>query len=242
MSNPSKAPLSSDLKNPVRILVVDDDAAFRRFTTIALEEAGIEFEAAEDGDEGLAILQRRATGYFDAVLLDVEMPVRTGWDLLFQVREAGNEVPVIFITGRTAVEDRVKGLKLGADDYISKPVEYEELLARVDAVLRRRQSLPTIDYGDLSMDLARRRVTRAGATLELSPREYDLLLALVRAHGEPLSRAQLLLEVWDMDFDPETNVVDVHIGRVRKKLNRLGPTLIETVRGRGYRALRLDRD
>jgi len=119
-----------------------------------------------------------------------------------------------------------------------KPVEYDELLARLDAVVRRRRSLPTIDYGDLRMDLARRRARRGDAPLELSPREYDLLMALVQADGEPLSREELLRDVWDMKFDPGTNVVDVHIGRVRKKLNRLGPSMIETVRGRGYRAVR----
>ena len=222
----------------MRVLVVDDDPGFRKFTTIALETAGIEFEAAENGTRGLQILEESPSGRFDAVLLDVEMPETTGWDLLYEIREKGSEIPVIFITGRAAVEDRVKGLRMGADDYLTKPVEYEELIARIEAVLRRRQSLPVVEYGDLSMDLAKRRVQRAGKPLELSPREYDLLLNIIQADGQAISRKTLLRDVWGMDFDPETNVVDVHIGRVRKKLNRLGPSMIETVRGEGYRAIR----
>lgn len=237
--SPAEVPVSP-MKNPLRLLVVDDDARFRRITTIALEAAGIEYEEADDGEQGLAALERSPSGRFDAILLDVDMPRIDGWELLLQVREKGNEVPVLFITGRDTTEERVKGLKIGADDYIVKPVEFPELLARIEAVIRRRRSLPTIDYGDLRLDLARRRVERAGQPVELSPREYDLLLVLVEANGDPVSRVDLLRKVWDMDFDPETNVIDVHVGRVRKKLNRQGPSMIETVRGQGYRALRCD--
>lgn len=226
----------------MRILVVDDDSKFRRFTTLALEAAGYEYEIAENGEQGLAALEDSPPERFDAVLLDVEMPVSSGWDLLTAVREKGNEVPVLFVTGRGDVEDRVSGLRMGADDYVTKPVEYEELIARIEAVVRRRRSLPSLVLGDLHIDLARRAVERSGQPVDLSPREYDLLLRLVQAEGEPVSRAELLRDVWSIEFDPGTNVVDVHIGRVRKKLNRLGRSLIETVRGRGYRVLRRDGD
>ncbi len=224
----------------MRALIVDDDSRFRRVTAIALEEAGFEYEDVADGESALAVLEERAPGHFDVVLLDIEMPGLSGWDLLLAIRETGRETPVIFVTGRETVQERVRGLRSGADDYLVKPVEYEELVARVDAVVRRRRSLPTIHWEDLSLDLARRVVERAGSPVELSPREYDLLFALVQADGEPRSRQALLCEVWDMDFDTETNVIDVHIGRLRKKLNRLGTSLIETVRGEGYRMIRPD--
>lgn len=219
----------------MRVLLVDDDPSFRKFTSIALETAGIEFEVAEDGAQGLAVLEAAEPERFDAVLLDVEMPKATGFDLLAEVREKGNEVPVLFVTGRSDVPDRVSGLRLGADDYIAKPVEYEELIARIEAVVRRRRSLPTLSLPPLRIDLARRAVEHTGRPVELSPREFDLLLRLAEARGEPVSREELLSDVWGLDFDPGTNVIDVHIGRLRKKLNRFGPSIIETVRGRGYR-------
>jgi len=222
----------------MRILVVDDDPKFRKFTTLALETAGIDYAVAEDGVHGLLALEDSSTGHFDAVLLDIEMPVASGWDLLYAIREKGSEIPVMFVTGRADVADRVKGLRMGADDYITKPVEYEELVARIEAVLRARQSMPVLHFGNLSMDLGTRKVIRGGAPVELSPREYDLLLRIVQADGQPVSRKTLLRDVWNMDFDPETNVVDVHVGRVRRKLNRTGPSMIETVRGEGYRAIR----
>ncbi len=219
----------------MRILVVDDDPQFRRFTTLALEAAGYAYDVAADGEEGLARLRASDRGAFDAVLLDVEMPVASGWDLLASIRDAGDETPVLFLTGRADVQDRVAGLRLGADDYVLKPVEYEELIARIEAVVRRRASLPTVSWEDLHIDLATRTVRRAGSVVEFSPREFDLVLSLVQARGDVVSRETLLSEVWAMDFDPGTNLIDVHIGRVRKKLQRHGASLIETVRGRGYR-------
>ena len=219
----------------MRVLVVDDDPNFRRFTALALETAGIDHEDAADGAEGLRVLEEAPEGHFDAILLDLEMPVATGWDLLFDVREKGREVPVLIVSAHEALQGRVRGLTMGADDYIVKPVEYEELIARLRAVVRRRNSLPTKTIEDLTLDLARRKVTRSGRSVHLSPREYDLLLALVNTDGELMSREELLREVWDLDFDPETNVVEVHIGRLRRKLNQHGPDVIENVRGRGYR-------
>ncbi|MCZ6598449.1 MAG: response regulator transcription factor [Planctomycetota bacterium] len=222
----------------MRVLIVDDDPDFRIFTTHALEGAGIEYACAEDGLEGLRLLKESPRGSFDLILLDVVMPGASGWDLLLELREKGNEIPVIFVTGREKVEERVRGLRLGADDYLVKPVAFEELIARIEAVLRRRNELANIEFGDLTLDLARRKADRAGVPVDLSPREYDLLLALARGGGETVSRADLLREVWGLPFDPGTNVLDVHIGRVRRKTDRLGRPLIRTVRGEGYQLVR----
>ncbi|MCL4149160.1 UNVERIFIED_CONTAM: hypothetical protein GTU68_020984 [Idotea baltica] len=166
------------------------------------------------------------------------MPETTGLEFLFQLREAGDEIPIIVISGRTAVDSRVEGLRLGADDYICKPVNFDEVLARIEAVLRSRNILPTLTFGDLAVDCATRKVSRAGNNIDLSPREYDFLSALLQADGDSVSRETLLREVWGLSFDPETNVIDVHVGRVRKKLDVFGPSMIETVRGEGYRLIK----
>lgn len=219
----------------MNVLLVDDDPEFREFASFALEEAGIAHESVAHAEAALDALRGAPEGRFDIVLLDVEMPGASGWELLADLREAGREIPVIFVTGRSSVEERVRGLRMGADDYLCKPVEFDELIARLEAVLRRRSALEPRVFGDLRVDPARRRVERAGKPVELSPKEYDLLLALVEAGGEPVSRESLLRDVWDIDFDPETNLVTVHVGRLRRKLDRLGRPCIETVRGTGYR-------
>jgi DNA-binding response OmpR family regulator len=141
---------------------------------------------------------------------------------------------VIFVTARDSVEERVKGLSLGADDYIIKPFAFDELQARIAAVLRRRSALQTVEYADLRIDLVRRSVWRAGRPIDLSPREFDVLRFLLSRSGRVVSRADLLREVWRISFDPGTNVVDVHIARLRRKLERQGPALLHTVRGEGY--------
>ncbi|HVS17362.1 MAG TPA: response regulator transcription factor, partial [Planctomycetota bacterium] len=166
---------------------------------------------------------------------DVMMPEVTGWDLLADLRERGRETPVIFVTARDSVEERVRGLRLGADDYVIKPFAFQELIARIEVVIRRRKELPPIEVGDLKLDLARRQARRADNAIDLSPREFDLLLALVRAEGRTLTRTELLRDVWGIDGEPATNLVDVHIGRLRRKLDAHGPVLIHTVRGEGYR-------
>lgn len=219
----------------MRMLLVDDEPDFLSYLEIGLAEHGIETESARSGDEAKAVLEGRVRGHFDLILLDVKMPGQSGWDLLYELRQAGEEVPVIFVTGETELPDKIRGLGLGADDFIGKPFVFEELVARAEAVLRRRNALPTIQHGEVEMDLATRKVQRAGRPVELSPREFDLLLALARARGEVLSREVLLRDVWDMAFDPSTNVLDVHIGRLRKKLDRGGRPLIQNVRGEGYR-------
>jgi DNA-binding response OmpR family regulator len=218
----------------MRLLIVDDDPKLRNYVCAGLEQSGIEGVSAPDGQSALAILEDDSRG-FDLILLDVMMPEITGWDLLADLRERGRETPVIFVTARDSVEERVRGLRLGADDYVIKPFAFQELIARIEVVIRRRKELPPIEVGDLRLDLARRQARRADKVLDLSPREFDLLLALVRAEGRTLSRTELLRDVWDIAGEPATNLVDVHIGRLRRKLDAHGTSLIHTVRGEGYR-------
>jgi DNA-binding response OmpR family regulator len=219
----------------MRLLIVDDDPKFRSYISGGLKESGSECETAADGAAAMKLLEDPTRPAFDLILLDVMMPVQNGWEMLHDLRTHGRETPVIFVTARDAVEERVKGLKLGADDYIIKPFAFDELLARIDAVIRRRKALAPIEYADLRLDLARRNVTRAGKSVDLSPREFDLLRSLIAQHDRVMTRAELLHEVWGIDFDPETNVVDVHVARLRRKLDRNGEPLIHTVRGEGYK-------
>jgi len=218
----------------MRLLVVDDDPKLRSYVCAGLQESGIESTPAPDGESALEVLRNDPKG-FDLILLDVMMPAKSGWELLNELRQEGRETPVIFVTARDSVEERVKGLRLGADDYVIKPFAFSELVARVETVIRRRNSLAPVEVGDLRLDLVRRQATRAGSPVELSPREFDLLLALARDEGHVLTRARLLHDVWGMEEDQVTNLVDVHIGRLRKKLDRFGPAMIHTVRGEGYK-------
>ena len=218
----------------MRILVVDDDPKLREYVQAGLTESGMQCETAGDGEAALSCLREDLRG-FDLILLDVMLPATTGWELLEQLRELGRETPVIFVTARDTVEERVRGLKLGADDYVIKPFAFDELLARIEVVLRRRRTLAPIEIRDVRIDLVSRSAFRGGHKIDLSPREFDLLLALVRADGRTLTRADLLRDVWGFEREPETNLVDVHIGRLRRKLDRHGTPLIATVRGEGYR-------
>ncbi len=222
----------------MRALLVDDDPDFRTFCRLALKAIDCEVQEAPNAMEGLDILDAAGDGSFDVILLDLEMPGASGHDLLFDVREKGDALPVIILSGRSEVAERVKALRGGADDFMVKPVDSDELLARIEAVVRRRSTLPHIEYGALTFDLAQRRVKRDGKACHLSPREYDLLLRLQRGAGETVKRDTLLEDVWDLGFDPGTNVLDVHIGRLRKKIDREGEPLIETIRGVGYRLKR----
>jgi len=215
----------------MRLLVVDDDPKFRQFMHQGLEVNGIASVVAGSAAEAESALEKE--GPFDLILLDVMMPGPSGWDFLEAHRNGGASTPVIFVTARHAVEDRVKGLRLGADDYIIKPFEFAELLARIEAVVR-RQSLSELVVGDLRIDLDRRLIERAGVRIEISPREFDLLQFMAREPGKVFSREELLREVWDIDFDPGTNVVNVQIARLRRKLAFHGPELIHTVKGSGY--------
>jgi len=218
-----------------RVLIVDDDPKFRSYVAKGLLAQGLEALVAADADEALRLLDTDGGPPPDMALLDVMMPGRTGWELLEELRARGRDLPIIFVTAKHGVEDRVRGLRLGADDYILKPFEFDELIARIEAVLRRRRALPVISVADLRIDLAHRTIERAGRRIELSPKEFDLLLALIEAEGRVLSRAELLHRVWGIDFDPETNVVDTAVARLRKRLDRGAQPLIQTVVGQGYR-------
>ena len=183
----------------------------------------------------LRALEQGDSGPFDVVLLDVLMPLTDGWECLSELRSRGRKVPVIFVSAKEAVEDRVRGLELGADDYVTKPFSLRELVARVRAVVERRRAMPQLEYGPLSIDLGHRRVWFEGREIGLAKLELDLLTTLVQAAGETVTRTALLEEVWNMGFDPGTNVVDVTVARVRRKLGRRGAHLICSVYGKGYR-------
>ena len=215
-----------------RILVVDDVKANVTLLETRLLAEYFEVLKAYSGAEALETCEN---GKVDVVLLDVMMPEATGWDVLERLRGGDFTTPVIFVTARDAVDERVKGLAMGADDYIIKPFAFSELLARVDAVMRRRRHLPNIELGDVTIDLARRRVRVGEREVELATKEFDLLHALADGKGRVLSRKKLLKDVWDIDFDPETNVVDVYVARLRRKLGPRGKDMIATVRGEGYR-------
>jgi DNA-binding response OmpR family regulator len=218
-----------------RVLVVDDDPDVCAYLAAGLTSAGIDSKIALDGVQAIECLQQNPAGWFGLILLDVSMPKKNGWELLDSLRQAGDEVPVIFVSGRDSSEEKIRGLRLGADDYVVKPFLFDELLARMEAVQRRRRSLAPIILGEMKIDLTRRKTERAGKAVDLSPREFDLLLTLARAGGETISRQRLLEDVWDIKFDPGTNLLDVHLGRLRKKLDRTGRPAIQTVRGEGYR-------
>ncbi len=218
----------------MKLLIIEDEAKTTAYLRKGLVESGFVVDVAHHGDEGLRLA---STGDYDLIILDVMLPGADGWTILAQLRESGKQSPVLFLTARDSVQDRVKGLDLGADDYLIKPFAFSELLARVRTVLRRgpnRQS-PIIAAADLELDLARHRATRSGKQLNLTPKEFSLLSLLARRAGEVLSRTLITEQVWDLNFDSTTNVVDVHIRRLRAKVDGAFSTkLIHTVRGIGY--------
>ena len=219
----------------MKILIVDDDPKLRGFVAKGLAEHGIESLSAGDGGEAQRVLAAAGPVKPDLILLDVMMPGKSGLDFLEELRAGGSDIPVIFVTARRAVEERVQGLRRGADDYILKPFEFDELIARIEAVVRRRQSIPVFEIGDLRIDVARRIVERGGERIDLSPKEFDLLRTLAEARGRVVTRTELLSVVWGINFDPESNVVDALVARLRRRLDRTGPQLIETAIGEGYR-------
>jgi two-component system copper resistance phosphate regulon response regulator CusR len=218
----------------VHLLLVDDDPKFRGFMQKGLQESGMRIETAESGEQATQLLEERGAGAFDLLLLDVMLPQSSGWDVLERLRQRGDPTPVIFLTARSAVEERVKGLRLGADDYVIKPFEFSELLARIEAVRRRHTTSPTLGVGKLRLDLEHRSVDCGGVRIDMSPREFELLLTLARADGRVLSRETLLEKVWGMQFDPGTNVVNVLVARLRRRLEPWAPDVIRTVVGEGY--------
>lgn len=218
----------------MRLLVVEDEKKTREYLAKGLRESGFVVDAAEDGETGLHLARSED---YDLIILDVMLPGRDGWSVVRELRRAGKQTPALFLTARDAIDDRVKGLELGADDYIPKPFAYAELLARVRALLRRgpgRQS-ERLHISDLELDLVRHKASRSGQTLELSPKEFALLSLLMRRSGEVLTRTLIASQVWDINFDSDTNLVEVSVGRLRRKVDEpFDKKLIHTVRGVGY--------
>lgn len=218
----------------MRLLIVEDERKTASYLHKGLRESGFIVDVAMQGEDGLHLA---LNGDYDLVILDMMLPERDGWSILAAMRRAGKATPVLFLTARDAVADRVKGLELGADDYLVKPFAFSELLARVRSVLRRgpgRQP-ETLRVADLEVDLVRHRAVRGGQRLELTPKEFALLALLARRKGEVLSRTLISEQVWDMHFDSDTNVVDVAVRRLRRKVDDpFAVKLIHTVRGMGY--------
>jgi DNA-binding response OmpR family regulator len=232
----------------MRLLIVEDEPKLRRSLARGLEEEGYDVDAAGTGEEAFFLASSRV---YDVVLLDVMLPGRSGFDVLAALRKARNPTPVLCLTARDGVDDRVRGLDLGADDYLVKPFAFPELLARIRALLRRGRAGAEplrLQCGDLEVDLVTRRVRRAGREIELTAREFELLEFLLRGQGRPLAREEIMRAVWKEERSPElmTNVVDVYVKMVRQKLGEDGsaaapPKLIHTVRGVGYEMRAPDR-
>lgn len=217
----------------MKILVVEDEKSIAGFIQKGLEEQGFTVEVCHDGNTGY---ERVITQAYDAVVLDIMLPGRDGLSILKNLREKRNTVPVVLLTARSELNERLEGLNLGADDYLTKPFYVEELIARLHAVTRRGAERTSIlQFGDLVVDLIQRQVKVRGEPIEITAREFKLLEYLMRSPGRVYTRTQILEHVWGYDFDPNTNLVDVHVTRLRKKLAEDREEFIETVRGVGYR-------
>ena len=219
----------------MRALVIEDDIEAALFLQKALRESGHTVDLAHDGDDGLAIAR---DGGYDVLIIDRMLPKQDGLSLVKTLRAEGDRTPVLFLSALGAVDDRVKGLKAGGDDYLTKPYAFTELLARIEALVRRSEPQETqtrYQVGDLVIDRLAHRVTRAGEPLVLQPREYRLLEYMMRNAGQVVTRTMLLENVWDYHFDPQTNVIDVHVSRLRGKIDKgFERPLLHTVRGAGY--------
>jgi two-component system OmpR family response regulator len=219
----------------VRALLVEDDATIADFVGRGLREAGFAVDHATDGDAGLTAALEQP---YDVAIVDVMLPKRDGLSLIDEIRRRGVTTPVLILSARRSVDDRVRGLQAGGDDYLTKPFAFAELLARVQALVRRATRTPeptTLTIDDLTLDLLSRRVTRGGKAIDLRPREFALLEYLLRNAGRVVSKTMILSHVWEYSFDPQTNIVDVLVSRLREKLDRpFEKKLLHTVRGVGY--------
>lgn len=226
----------------MKLLIIEDDVAAANLLKRGLEESGYVVDLAHDGEQGLK--QARA-GSYGLWVIDIMLPVRDGLSVLKALRDEGKDTPALILSALGKVDDRVEGLRAGGDDYMVKPYAFAELLARVEALLRRARSSGSgsdtlLEFADLKIDLLSRTVTRAGQKIDLQPREFSLLECLMRHAGQVVTRTMLLEIVWEYFFDPKTNVVDVHISRLRQKIDKnFSPPLLHTVRGSGY-ALRVE--
>ncbi|MGY0831475.1 winged helix-turn-helix domain-containing protein [Azospirillum argentinense] len=219
----------------MKVLVIEDDQQAASYLAKGLKEAGHVVDAANDGKEGLFLA---GSEHYDVMIVDRMLPGRDGLSLVEILRATGNDTPVLFLSALGSVDDRVKGLKAGGDDYLTKPFAFSELLARIEVLVRRRsaaQPQTRLAVADLELDLLSRTVRRASKSIDLLPREFALLEYLMRNAGSVVTRTMMLENVWDYHFDPQTNVIDVHIARLRQKIDKDFPTpLIHTVRGAGY--------
>ena len=219
----------------MRALLVEDDATIADFVVRGLREAGFAVDHVPDGEVGLTTATQQA---YDVAIVDLMLPKRDGLSLIETLRTRGVTTPVLILSARRSVDDRVRGLQAGGDDYLTKPFAFAELLARVQALVRRATRSPeptTLTVADVVMDLLSRRVTRGGKTLDLRPREFTLLEFLMRHAGHVVSKTMILSHVWEYNFDPQTNVVDVLVSRLREKIDRpFEAKLLHTVRGVGY--------
>jgi heavy metal response regulator len=224
----------------VRILVVEDEERIADFVRRGLEGSGYDADAT---GSGAAALEKIHAADYDLLILDLMLPDLDGLKVLEKIRNRKTSPPVLILSARDKVDDRVKGLELGADDYLVKPFAFVELLARVRALLRRGQPMPErLQVGDLALDCIRRKVTRAGDSIDLAPKEFSILEYMMRNRGRPLSRTMIVEHVWDMEYDGLTNIVDVYIRHLRSKIDDRWPVkMIHTVRGVGYMLETADR-
>ena len=223
-----------DATEQLRVLLVEDDAAAATLMMETLSGFGYQVSCAQDGVTGFDMAQ---AGSYDILIVDRMLPERDGLTMVQQLRAAGQNVPVLFLSALGEVEDRVAGLQAGGDDYLVKPYAITELTARLEALARRQagKNETSLTLADLSVDLVARTVTRAGAPIDMQPREFVLLEYLLRNRGQVVTRRMLLENVWNYQFDPQTNVIDVHISRLRAKIDRdFTPPLLHTIRGAGY--------
>jgi two-component system, OmpR family, response regulator len=218
----------------VRILLVEDDAKLAAVLRRGLKEQGFAIDVCDDGPTGL---EQALSSDYDAMVLDLLLPGRGGLDVLAELRRRGSAIPVLILTARSAVEDRVRGLDLGADDYLPKPFDFQELQARLRAITRRPAVEPKVILraADLELDTSRHRVARGGRTIDLTNKEFALLEYLLRKKGTVVTRGMILNHVWDLDYDGGSNLVEVYVNYVRRKIDAdFEPKLIHTVRGVGY--------
>jgi two-component system OmpR family response regulator len=217
----------------MRLLVVEDDSKIASFLVRGLKEAGFAVDHAAEGETGLLLAE---TTDFDAAIVDIMLPKLDGISLVRRMRAARRQTPVLFLSAKASVDDRIKGLQAGGDDYLTKPFSFSELLARIQALIRRASQVPEstrLVNGDVSIDMVARSVTRGGELVELQPREFALLAFLLRHAGRPVTKTMILEHIWDYSFDPQTNVVDVLVHRLRAKIDP-DKTRLETIRGVGY--------
>lgn len=219
----------------MRLLIIEDDEQIADFVSKGLRQAGYAVDHSSNGEEGLVLAEREP---YDAVILDIMLPGMDGYSVLRRLRQTGMSTPILVLSARSSIDDKLEGFKAGTDDYLTKPFSFAELQARLMALLKRSTRGPgqsTLTLGNLSMDLLARKVTRGGTDIELQPREFALLEYLIRNAGNVVSKTMILEHVWDYHFDPQTNVVDVLIHRLRGKIDRDFPEkMVHTVRGVGY--------